>query len=353
MDKRLIKVGITLGDINGVGPEVTLKALAENHLLDICIPIIYGSAKVVGYYKKLLGMEQLPINYIHSADEAMPHRISLVNCCPEEIKVDMGQATAEAGAMAYQALRCATDEWKEGRLDAIVTAPINKSTIQNEAFSFPGHTEFFGRECDATPLMVLMSEQLRVALVTNHTPVSKLADEISPALILEKLQILNRSLKEDFGIISPRIAILALNPHAGDNGLLGIEEQTIITPAIKAAVEEGICCVGPFSADGFFGAGTYNKYDAILAMYHDQGLAPFKVISMDEGINVTAGLTIVRTAPDHGTAYNLVGKNIASHSSMLHAIYQAIDIVRQREFHAEIHSNPLVINQNPNDNKPS
>lgn len=348
MDKKLIKVGITLGDINGIGPEVTLKALSESHLLDICIPVIYGSAKVVGYYKKTLGLEQMPITYVHSASEAMPHRISLVNCCPEEIKVDMGQATAEAGAMAYQALRSATDDWKAGNLDAIVTAPINKATIQNDAFSFPGHTEFFGQECEATPLMILVSEQLRVALVTNHTPVSKIADEISPALILEKLQILNRSLKEDFGIISPRIAVLALNPHAGDNGLLGIEEQTIVTPAIKAAIDGGICCVGPFSADGFFGAGTYTHYDAVLAMYHDQGLAPFKVVSMDEGINVTAGLSMVRTAPAHGTAYSLVGKNTASHSSMLHAIYQAIDIAKQRDFFAEIHSNPLEVNQNEN-----
>ncbi|MDO4191397.1 MAG: 4-hydroxythreonine-4-phosphate dehydrogenase PdxA, partial [Bacteroidales bacterium] len=313
----------------------------EPHILDICVPIIYGSAKIIGYYKKNLGMEQLPITYVHSASEAQPHRISLVNCGQEEVKVEMGQPSAESGQMAYLALRKATEEWQAGMIDGIVTAPINKASIQNKEFSFPGHTEYFGNVCNATPLMILASERLRVALVTNHLPIEKVAEAITPALILEKLRILNQSLKNDFGIILPRIAVLALNPHAGDNGLLGNEEQEIITPSIKAAVEEGICCVGPFSADGFFGAGTFTNYDAVLAMYHDQGLAPFKVYAMDEGINITAGLPLVRTAPDHGTAYSLVGKGVASHTSMLHAIYQAIDIVKQRAFQTEIHSNPL------------
>ncbi|MCQ2349380.1 MAG: 4-hydroxythreonine-4-phosphate dehydrogenase PdxA [Paludibacteraceae bacterium] len=343
MEKNLIKIGITLGDINGIGPEVTLKALSEPHLLDICTPVIYGSSKVIGFYKKALGMEHPLITYVKNASEAVPHRISLVNCQPEEVKVEVGRATQEGGQMAYSALRAAAEDWKAGYLDSVVTAPINKATIQSDEFHFHGHTEFFGELCGAMPLMLLVSDRLRVALVTNHTPIHEVAQSITKELIVEKLEILNNALMTDFAVIRPRIAVLALNPHAGDNGLLGSEENNIIIPAIQEATEKGICCVGPLAADGFFGAGNYAKYDAVLAMYHDQGLAPFKAIAMDDGVNVTCGLDIVRTAPAHGTAYSLAAQNVASHSSMLHAIYQAIDIIRQRALEEKLHENPLQV----------
>lgn len=338
---KLPKIGITHGDINGIGYEVILKVLNEPHLMEFCTPIVYGSSKVAGYYKKNMGLESLMFTNIRSAAEAGKH-LNLVNCCSDDLKVDMGKPSEEAGLAAYAALKTATSELQEGQIDAVVTAPINKATIQAaKDFNFPGHTEYFGQLDGHKPLMILLNDNVRVALVTNHLPVSKIAESITNQLIIDKLNILDYSLRRDFGILRPRIAVLALNPHAGDNGVCGTEETDIIRPAVAECSNKGICCVGPLPADGFFGSGNFSKYDAILAMYHDQGLAPFKALFMDEGVNFTAGLDLVRTSPAHGTAYDIVGKNCANETSMRHALFTAIDILRNRAAYDKMHANPL------------
>lgn len=330
MENKL-KIGITQGDINGIGYEVILKTLTDNRMLEICTPIIYGSPKVAAYHRKVLDLN-INLNLINSAQEASEKRVNIINCNNDDIKVEISQSTQIAGDAAFQAIEKAAADLKDGLIDAIVTAPINKKNIQSDKFSFPGHTEYFeqtfGKKGDA--LMLLVSDKLRVAVATGHVPVSKVAQCLSKELIVEKIQILNNTLKQDFGIIRPRIAVLGLNPHSGDQGVIGREEMDIIRPAINEALENGIVCVGPLPSDGFFGSDDYTKYDAILAMYHDQGLIPFKLLSMDSGVNYTAGLNVVRTSPDHGTAYDIAGKNLASENSFRQAIYAAIDIVKNR-----------------------
>ena len=350
MDQKL-KIGITQGDINGISYEVILKALADQHILEHCTPIIYGSAKAASYHKKSLGIDSYTISVSRSAQDVNPHKISIVNTSDEEPKVDLGQATPEAGKSAFEALEVATQDLLQGNIDAIVTAPINKSSIQSEKFHFPGHTEYLESKTDNESLMILACDNLRVALVTTHTPISQVANEITESKILNKIRLLNKSLQEDFNIIHPRIAVLGLNPHAGDNGLLGKEELEVIKPAIEKAIEENIICVGPLAADGLFGSGNFKHYDAILAMYHDQGLAPFKALSSDRGVNITAGLPFVRTSPAHGTGYDIAGKNIADELSMREAIYTAIHIVKNRKNFEEIHANPLPYPK-PEDRKP-
>jgi 4-hydroxythreonine-4-phosphate dehydrogenase len=280
---------------------------------------------------------------INSASEASYGRINVVNCNDDEVKVELGKPSREAGKAAFEALEKAMMEYKEGLYDVLVTAPIHKEMIQSEAFAFPGHTEYIEQSVGegAKALMILASEQLRVALVTTHLPIAKVASTLTSELIGEKIQLFDASLKTDYGINSPRIAVLALNPHAGDGGIIGNEETTIITPAIKSMREQGILCYGPFPADGFFGNGTYNRFDGVLAMYHDQGLIPFKTLSMGEGVNFTAGLPLVRTSPDHGTALDIAGKGEASESSFRQAVYMAIDIHRNRQRDAEARRNPL------------
>ena len=321
--------------------EVILKALIDQNILEHCTPIIYGSAKAASFHKKNLGIDSYTISVVQSATDVNPHKISIVNTSSEDPKVEYGHPTAEAGKAAFDALEAATADLTAGVIDAIITAPINKATIQNEQFHFPGHTEYLESKTDSESLMILASDRLRVALVTTHLPISQLSSAITTDTILHKLRLLDESLRKDFNIIRPRIAVLGLNPHAGDNGLLGSEEKEVIIPAVETACEEGIICVGPLAADGLFGSGNFKNYDAILAMYHDQGLAPFKALTTHSGVNITAGLPFVRTSPAHGTGYDISGKNVANELSMREAIYTAIHIVENRAEYEEKYSNPL------------
>jgi 4-hydroxythreonine-4-phosphate dehydrogenase len=327
-----LKIGITHGDINGIGYEVILKTLDDNRITELCTPIVYGSPKVAAYHRKLTGTNT-NLNLIGKAEDANETRVNIINCCGDEVKVDLGKSTPQAGEASFIALERATQDLKEGKIDALLTAPINKNNIQSAQFNFPGHTEYleqlFGQEGDA--LMILANDRLRIAVVTGHVPISKVSSLLSTEKIVSKITQFNTSLRQDFGISKPRIAVLGLNPHAGDGGVIGNEEATIIQPALEQARQEGIICFGPIPADGFFGAEGYTHYDGILAMYHDQGLIPFKTLAMDNGVNFTAGLSVVRTSPDHGTAYDKAGKNQANANSMRQALYMAIDIVKQRK----------------------
>ena len=338
-----IKIGITQGDINGVGYEVILKTFANEEMFSLCTPVIYGSPKVAIYHRNAIE-SQTNFSVINSAAEAHDGQLNLVNCFGEdEIKIDFGKPSAEAGNAAFMALERALAEMKEGLIDALVTAPINKKTIQQDGFHFPGHTEYIEKKMGEgkQALMILMNDHLRVALVTTHLPVSQIAANITKERVEEKLQILNESLKRDFAIDNPRIAVLALNPHCGDNGLIGNEEQDILQPVVTNCFKHGIRCFGPYAADGFFGSGNYQHFDAVLAMYHDQGLAPFKALCMGDGVNYTAGLPIVRTSPDHGTAYDIAGKNEADESSFRQAVYTALDVYRHRLDYDKAHAHPL------------
>ena len=342
MEQNRIRIGITQGDINGIGYEVILKTFEAPEMLEMCTPIIYGSPKIMTYHRKALNLET-SFSIINSATEALPGRINVVNCNDDEVKVELGKASRESGKAAFDALEKAMSEYKDNLYDVLVTAPINKQMIQSEGFTFPGHTEYIEQSVGegAKALMILANDRLRVALVTGHIPVAKIASTITTELIEEKLQLFNTSLKADFGINGPRIAVLSLNPHAGDGGVIGNEEETIIAPAIKAMSEQGVLCYGPYPSDGFFGNGTFSRFDGVLAMYHDQGLTPFKVLAMDEGVNFTAGLPLVRTSPDHGTAFDIAGKGKASENSFRQAIYMAIDVFRNRKSYAEATHNPL------------
>lgn len=340
-ENKNIKIGITHGDINGIGYEVILKMLDDNRILEFCTPVIYGSAKIASFYRKALGMQQQQVNQIKEADEARDGVINVINVVDEDCKVEPGQGTKESGAAAFAALERAVTDVRNGKIDAVVTAPINKDNIQSELFTFPGHTEYLEASVGGKALMVLFNRDIRVALVTTHLPISKISENITVERIVEKLKTFSASLRSDFAIVHPRIAVLALNPHAGENGLLGTEEQEVIIPAIKAAKEQKVECYGPYAADGFFGSGQFKHFDGILAMYHDQGLAPFKTMAMESGVNFTAGLPIVRTSPDHGTGYDIAGQGLASEQSMREALYAAIDIARNRARHAEMTANPL------------
>lgn len=342
MEERKIRVGITHGDINGIGYEVILKAFSDPTMLELCTPVVYGSPKVAAYHRKAMDI-QTNFSIINAASEIQDGRLNIMNCIDDELKVELTKPTPEAGQAALAALERAMGDYQEGLFDVLVTAPINKHTIQSDTFHFPGHTEYIEQRVGEgqKALMILLKNDFRVALVTGHLPVSEIAHELSKELIQEKMAIFHRSLKYDFGIDSPRIAVFSLNPHAGDNGLLGKEEQNIIIPAIKEMTAKGIQCFGPYPADGLMGSGNYTHFDGILAMYHDQGLAPFKALAMDEGVNFTAGLPIVRTSPAHGTAYDIAGKGIASEDSFRQAVYVAIDVFRNRCMEREISARPL------------
>ena len=342
MEERKIRVAITQGDTNGVGYEVILKVFSDPNILELCTPIIYGSPKIASYHRKTLNLE-VPYTIINHAEEARDGRVNLLACFDDEIKIEMGQPSQEAGAAALKALDRAMTDYRSELYDVLVTAPINKATIQSPGFHFPGHTEYIETSVGEgeKALMILMNETLRVALVTTHLPIKDIAKAITKESIVKKATIFHKALKRDFRISSPRIAVLSLNPHAGDNGLLGSEEKDIILPAIEELADKGIQAFGPFAADGFFGSGAYDRFDGVLAMYHDQGLAPFKTIALESGVNYTAGLPIVRTSPDHGTAYDIAGKGIADENSMRQAIFTAIDVFRNRQFYDEPLQNPL------------
>ena len=347
MENQKIKVGITQGDINGIGYEVILKTLMDSQIVEMCTPIIYGSPKVASFHRKMLNIENFNLNIIKTASEAHGKRVNIVNCTDEEIKVEIGQSTQTAGEASFVALEKATDELKKGLINVLITAPINKKNIQSDKFHFPGHTEYleknFGEKNDS--LMLMVSNNLRIAVATTHIPLAKVPQELTTEIILKKLRQLHQSLVQDFSINLPRIAVLGLNPHAGDEGTLGKEEQEIIIPALKQAEKENIICVGPYPADGFFGSESFSKFDAVLAMYHDEGLIPFKCLAMETGVNFTAGLSIVRTSPAHGTAYDIAGKNIASEESFRSALYLALDVFKSRNNYKEMTANVLQTGQ--------
>lgn len=342
-NKRL-RVGITIGDTNGIGIEVALKAVSVPEMMELCIPVIYGSSKVISYHRNACNIPGFQINHARSAEQLRENMPNLVECINQDIKIELGHPDKQAGQAAFMSLEAAVQDLKMGLIDVLVTAPISKENIQSDQFHFPGHTEYLESAAGegARALMVLCTGNLRVALATIHTPLGKVPSQLTVEGIREKLRLLNVSMKRDFNIDGPRIAVLALNPHAGENGILGNEERDIIVPAMQQALDEdGVQCFGPYAADGFFGARQYRRFDAVLAMYHDQWLAPFKTIAMNEGVNFTAGLPIVRTSPDHGTGYDIAGQGIADETSMRQAIYTAIDVYRNRIRYDEAHQNPL------------
>lgn len=343
MENKKIRVGISHGDMNGIGYEVILKTFAEPRMLEICTPIIYGSSKAALFYKKHLELNELSLQIVSTAQEASPTRVNLINCVEGEPNVEPGVVTNQAGRSAYLALEQAVADLKSHKIEVLVTAPINKKNIQSADFHFPGHTDYL-EQCagqDMKSLMIMVAQNLRIALVTAHIPISQVAKELTADRLLSAILGFNRSLKRDFCIRKPRIAVLGLNPHAGDDALIGVEDKELILPVIQQAEAKGVLCFGPYPADGFFGAGSYAKFDGVLAMYHDQGLIPFKTLSMEQGVNFTAGLPFVRTSPAHGTAYDIAGKGVACESSFREALYQAIDIYHHRAFDAEITASPL------------
>lgn len=325
------RIGITLGDLNGIGPEVVIKALADNRLLSHITPVVYGSSRVLSYYKKLLELEEFNYSQVKGKGQFFPKSVNVVNCWEDVIEINPGQPSKEAAKGALLALHKVVEEAREGIIDGFVTAPIDKNTIYSSEFPYRGHTEYLTQAFQATEsLMLMVGGDLRVGLVTEHVPIKEVSTYITSERVELKIRLLEMSLKKDFNISKPKIAVLGLNPHAGDEGLIGNEELQVIKPVINDLRTKGKLIFGPFPADGFFGSGAHIKYDAVLAMYHDQGLVPFKTLAFDNGVNFTAGLPVVRTSPDHGTAYGIAGKNQADDSSMRHALYLACDIIKNR-----------------------
>ncbi len=343
--KDRIVVGITQGDTNGIGYEVIIKTFADPRMLEMCVPVLYGSSRFFGIYRKHIAeAEQIATNVINSAEDARTKRLNIINVVPDSYSMEIGQPTDDGAKAAMLALKAAVADAKRGAIDALVTAPFNKHTMAGQGFGFSGHTEYLINEFGCEDgLMFLCSDHLRVGVVTNHLPISQVSKAITQDSILSKLRLMNSSLKKDFGFMRPKIAVLGLNPHAGDGGTLGTEEIDTIIPAIKRANDEGILAFGPYSPDGFFSTSLQRNFDGVLAMYHDQGLIPFKALAFDGGVNFTAGLPVVRTSPDHGTGFDLAGKNAASPGSMTCAIYSAIDFCNNRRRYAEMTANPMEV----------
>jgi len=337
-----IVVGISIGDVNGIGIEVILKTFEDKRMLDFCTPVIFGSTKTISFHKKKLNVTA-HINGVMSIKQIVHNKINLVNIWKEEIPIELGTPTKISGEFAFKSLEAATNHLKEGTVDVLLTAPINKENIQSDTFNFPGHTEFLADKLEGESLMILMSDSLRVGLITGHIPVSKISENITPELIEKKVAIMHKSLIEDFGINKPKIAVLGLNPHCGDNGVIGSEDDEIIKPTIVKIQESGKVIFGPYAADGFFGSNNYKQFDGILAMYHDQGLAPFKALSFGNGVNYTAGLSKIRTSPDHGTAYEIAGKNTADATSFKTALFSALEIFKKRSEYKKLTHNPLAV----------
>lgn len=342
MENKIILAGISQGDINSIGYEVIIKALSDPTIIDICSPVIYGSPKVAAYHRKALNLSTLNFNNIRVPEEAHLKKINMINCLDDNIRVELGKSTPQGGEAALISLEKAVADLKDGKIDVLITAPIDKKNIQSENFRFNGHTDYLKSVAGCSEaLMFMISESMRIGMATDHIPLKDVSGQITIEKIIRKIRLMNHSLLLDFGIRKPRIAVLGLNPHAGDNSLLGNEEASIIEPAILQAQKEGIMAFGPFPADGFFGAGSFAKFDGILAMYHDQGLTPFKALSFDSGVNFTAGLPFIRTSPVHGTAFDIAGKGEASENSFRQAMYLACDIFRNRTMYKEISKNPL------------
>ena len=343
IDNKVI-VGISQGDINGIGLEVVLKTLLEPGIADICTPVLFSSQKTVSYYRKVLGLEEFSFNPMREFSQINSKKVNVFVCYEEEVNIEMGKLTEVGGKYAYISLEKATQALLDKNIDVLVTAPINKSNIQGDNFKFVGHTEYLGSMLSGDPLMLMCSENgLRIAVATGHIPLKEVHSKLTVDGVARKILQLHESLIKDFGVRKPKIAVLGLNPHAGDGGAIGNEDKEIIIPSIEKAKTNGLV-YGPYSADAFFGNGTYKQFDAVLAMYHDQGLIPFKTIAFNEGVNFTAGLNAVRTSPDHGTGYDIAGKNQANEQSFKRAMYAAIDIFKNRQLHAEITENPLHIN---------
>ncbi|MEO6168525.1 MAG: 4-hydroxythreonine-4-phosphate dehydrogenase PdxA [Chitinophagales bacterium] len=335
-------IGISQGDINGIGVEVIIKTFLDNRVMEHCTPILYGSSKVISYHRKVLNLGQFNFAQSRSIDKIQWNTFNIINCWEEDPPVQLGQNNETGGKYALLSLQAAAADLKAGRIDALVTAPINKSNIHSEAFPFKGHTSFLAEQAGVSDhLMMMCGGDLRIGLVTEHIAVAEISQSISKELILKKLEILRNSLIKDFGIDKPKIAVLGLNPHAGDDGLIGREEIDEIKPAIAEAKSKNTMVMGPYPSDGLFGSGNYSKFDGILAMYHDQGLVPFKALCFDKGVNFTAGLPFVRTSPDHGTGFDIAGKNVALEDSFREAVYLALDILRKRDLNKELTSNPL------------
>jgi 4-hydroxythreonine-4-phosphate dehydrogenase len=344
MDK--IRLGITQGDINGISYEIIIKTLKDKRIAELCVPILYGSPKVAAYHRKAINVDNFSLNHINDATEANSKRSNVINVVDDNIRVELGKSTEAAGEASFLALEAAVNDLQVGKIDVLLTAPINKHNIQRDDFDFNGHTEYLAQRFDVESFIMLMiSDELKVGVVTGHVPVSQIAEHITKDAILNKIRVLNKSLKNDFGIRKPKIAVLGLNPHVGDKGLVGKEEDEIIIPALDIAREENIMALGPYSSDGFFGRSAYTHFDAVLAMYHDQGLAPFKAITKEGGVNYTAGLPFVRTSPDHGTAYEIAGDGMASPDAFRKALYYAIDIHKTRNKEHEMEKNAPNLNE--------
>ncbi len=339
MSQNRPKIGISIGDVNGIGIEVVLKTFSDERMLNICTPIVYGSSKAMSYHKNALNLDDVQYNVISGPEKARSRALNVLNCWTDEVKITIGNPDKATGAFALKALEAVNYDVSQGKIDAIITAPINKKHLSTKEHPFTGQTEFFTKRQSADEsLMFLLSENLKVGLVTNHVPVKNIVQNISVDGILSKLRIMNNSLKKDFLIPVPRIAVLAVNPHAGDEGIIGNEDAEIVMPAVKKAKDDKIMVFGPYAADGFFGSGAYRSFDGILGMYHDQGLIPFKALTFGHGVNYTAGLPIVRTSPDHGTAYDIAGKGIASEESFRQAVYTAVDILQSRERYTDMNA---------------
>ncbi|TAI47648.1 4-hydroxythreonine-4-phosphate dehydrogenase PdxA [Flagellimonas allohymeniacidonis] len=339
-EKAKIKLGVSIGDLNGIGCEVILKTFEDSRMLDFCTPVIYASNKLISQQKSALGLN---VNFhgIREASQAVDGKINIVNVWKETLQIEFGAATDEAGKYAIKSLRAAVSDLKSDTIDVLVTAPINKKNIQSDAFKFPGHTDFLAQELEGNSLMLMVAESLRVGLLTDHIAVKDVANAITPKLIREKVKTIEESLRMDFNVRRPKIAVLGINPHSGDNGTIGEEDDKILKPSIRELFDEGILVYGPYSADSFFGSNGYKNFDAILAAYHDQGLIPFKTLSFGKGVNYTAGLHKVRTSPDHGTAYEIAGKGVADSSSFKEAVFTGIQVFRNRMEHKELIKNPL------------
>ena len=339
--KKAIKLAISVGDTNGIGLEIALKTFKDKRMFDFCTPVVFAEHHLVHLLNRKIGLDEHSFKTISSLAEVKTKKINVINCWKQKITPQFGQSTKEGGELALLSLRSANKALKNKEVDALVTAPINKNNIQSDDFNFPGHTDFLDHQHHGKALMLMLSDQLRLGVVTGHVPLEKVASIIDANLILEKLGIFHQSLKQDFGIRRPKIAVLGLNPHAGDNGLIGKEEQDTIEPSIQKAIDLDILAFGPYSADSFFNSNKLKAFDGVLAMYHDQGLIPFKTLSFGNGVNFTAGLDVVRTSPDHGTAYDIAGQNIAHESSFRQAIYACCDIVKKRQEWSKLNSNPL------------
>ena len=340
--KLPVRVGISHGDFNGIGYEVIMKAFMDHGMLELCTPVVYGIHKAAANFRKLLNIQDFNFYGIADASKAVKNHCNFINLTEVDVGLDPGTPTPASGAWAVKSLEQAMEDLQNGLIDVLVTAPIDKHNVQSPDFKFPGHTEYLANKTNTEKyLMLLVSENLRVGTVTGHIPLKDVASKLNEEIILEKLKVFSDSLLKDFGIRAPKIAVLGLNPHAGDGGLLGKEEIEVISPAINKAKNEGIMAFGPYPSDGFFGNGTWKQFDGVLAMYHDQGLIPFKSIAFHQGVNFTAGIPVIRTSPDHGTAFDIVGKNLASEESLRSAVFLAIDIFKNREMYKEISENPL------------